>query len=282
MAKSINFAKIQRMSHLRGEKKYLQALLGLIISITLFSSCVNPKQLSYFNYVPDSTKSDPVVLPIVNYSDPVIQPNDVLQISVQTIDPQGANMMGTQQSASFGSQGAQGATVAPGYLVDKNGEIELPLVGRIKVGGMTTTEARNAIGTKARQYYKNPVVNVRFSNFVITVLGEVNRPGQYTVPNEKVTIYDALGMAGDLTIGGKRNDILLMREEGGEKKFVRVDLNSKDLFQSPYFYLRQHDVIYVGPTKSRAVAADAGTARTLSFVTIGLSIVTLVITVLRF
>ena len=282
MAKSINFAKIPRMSHLRGEKKYLQALLGLIISITLFSSCVNPKQLSYFNYVPDSTKSDPVVLPIVNYSDPVIQPNDVLQISVQTIDPQGANMMGTQQSASFGSQGAQGATVAPGYLVDKNGEIELPLVGRIKVGGMTTTEARNAIGTKASQYYKNPVVNVRFSNFVITVLGEVNRPGQYTVPNEKVTIYDALGMAGDLTIGGKRNDILLMREEGGEKKFVRVDLNSKDLFQSPYFYLRQHDVIYVGPTKSRAVAADAGTARTLSFVTIGLSIVTLVITVLRF
>ena len=282
MAKSINFAKIQRMSQFRGEKKYLQALLGLIISITLFSSCVNPKQLSYFNYVPDSTKSDPVVLPIVNYSDPVIQPNDVLQISVQTIDPQGANMMGTQQSASFGSQGAQGATVAPGYLVDKNGEIELPLVGRIKVGGMTTTGARNAIGTKASQYYKNPVVNVRFSNFVITVLGEVNRPGQYTVPNEKVTIYDALGMAGDLTIGGKRNDILLMREEGGEKKFVRVDLNSKDLFQSPYFYLRQHDVIYVGPTKSRAVAADAGTARTLSFVTIGLSIVTLVITVLRF
>jgi polysaccharide export outer membrane protein len=170
----------------------------------------------------------------------------------------------------------------PGYLVDKNGEIELPLVGRIKVGGMTTTEARNAIGGKASQFYKNPVVNVRFVNFRITVLGEVGSPGQYTVPAEKATIYDALGMAGDLTVGGKRNDILLMREEGGEKKFVRLDLNSKDLFQSPYFYLRQNDVLYVGPTKNRAVSADASTARTLGFVTIGLSIVTLVVTFLRF
>jgi polysaccharide biosynthesis/export protein len=268
------------MFPIKGEKNLLQLLLVFGVSLSLFSSCVSSKKISYFNYLPDTLNS-PMTLQLSQYTDPRIQTNDLLQVSVQTIDPQGASMMGAQQGATYNTQGSQGGATVPGYLVDKNGEIELPLVGRIKLAGLTTSEARNAIAQKASQYYKSPVVNVRFANFNITVLGEVNKPGQYTVPNEKASVLDAIGMAGDLTIFGRRNDILLLREEGNEKKAIKLDLNSKEFFQSPYFYLKQHDVVYVSPTKNRAASADVTTGRTLSFVSLGLTLLTVIITLTR-
>lgn len=261
--------------YFNGKNRILQALPAFLLALVLFASCANPKKISYFNYVPDSLYTDPMSLDLYPYVDPKILPNDVLHISVQTIDPQGASMMGTSSQAA--SAGSTSGAVA-GYMVDKNGEIELPLAGRIKVGGMTTNEARDAIKQKASLYYKDPVVNVRFANFTITVLGEVGRPGQLSVPNEKLSILDAIGLAGDLKVTGRRNDILLIREENGKKIFFRYDLNSEDMFHGPYFYLKQHDLIYVGPTKNAAASADATTTRTLSFITFGLSIVTLIVT----
>lgn len=250
-------------------------LLGL--TIFLLGSCSSPKKISYFNYIPDSLRKDPMALQLAQYADPKIQANDVLQISVQTIDPAATSMMGTQPTPATGSPNTQ---TPAGYMVDKDGFIELPLAGRIKVGGMTTSEARDAIAQKASQFYKNPVVNVRFANFTITVLGEVAKAGQITVPAEKIGIFDAIGLAGDVRVTGNKDDILLMREENGEKKFVRLSLNDPTLFQSPYYYLRQHDVLYVQPNKNAAAAADTRTARALSFVSVGLTVLNLVAIIL--
>jgi polysaccharide biosynthesis/export protein len=258
-------------------KKFFGALPLLALLIVFLSSCYNPKKISYFNYVPDSLYVDPMSLDLHPYSDPIIKPNDILQISVQTIDPSATAMMGTQSAAPATGQGN-----VSGYMVDQSGEIELPLAGRIKVGGLTTSQARDAIAKRASQYYKNPVVNVRFSNFTITVLGEVGKPGQITVPSEKISVLDAIGLAGDLRVTGRRNDILLIREENGKKVFFRYDLNKEDMFHGPYFYLRQHDILYVGPTKNAAAQADVTTARTLSFVSLGFSIVTLGVTIFTF
>jgi len=260
-------------------KKFVFTGLPLLMLLISLTSCYNTKKISYFNYVPDSLYTDPMSLDLHPFTDPTIKPNDILQISVQTIDPQATMMMGTQSAPATG--GGQGAGVS-GYMVDKNGEIELPLAGRIKVGGMTTSQARDAIAKKAEHYYKNPVVNVRFANFTITILGEVGRPGQITVPSEKISVLDAIGLAGDLKVTGRRNDILLIREESGRKVFFRYDLNKEDMFHGPYFYLRQHDILYVGPTKNAAAQADVTTAKTLQYVTMGLSLVSLAFTVLLF
>lgn len=263
-------------------KKMGGALSLLLLLVISLSSCFNPKKISYFNYVPDSLYVDPMSLDLRPYVDPVIKPNDVLQISVQTIDPQATTMMGTQTAPVSGSGGSGSSGGASGYMVDNNGEIELPLAGRIKVGGLTTTQARNAIAKKAEQYYKNPVVNVRMANFTITVLGEVGKPGQIIVPSEKISVLDAIGLAGDLKVTGRRNDILLIREENGKKVFFRYDLNKEDMFHGPYFYLRQHDILYVGPTKNAAAQADMVTQRSLMLVNMSLGMVNFIFTLFLF
>jgi len=266
----------------KGERHFIKTWAMACFAIFIFGSCVSPKKITYFNYVPDSVTHQPYEVQLASYTDPLIQPDNLLQISVQTIDPQSTTMMGTQQSATYNTQASQGGSAVSGYLVDQNGEIELPLAGRIKVGGLTTMQARTLIAQRASQYYKNPVVNIRFANFIITVLGEVGRPGQIVVPNEKVSIFDALGMAGDLTIGGKRDEILLIREENGQKQFIRFSLNDPNFLQSSYFYLKQHDVLYVPPTKNKAASADVTTTRLIPFITVAISAATLLITILRF
>src|SRR5690606_34148199 len=216
------------------------AVLGL-----LRGSCASTKNTTYFQNVSDSIYRAAEPIALSGYSDPLIQPNDVLQISVQTIDPKSTLSMGTQATSTFAVQGSSAATgggqAIQGYLVDKNGNVELPLVGKIKVGGLSTEKAREAISEKAKIYYKDPVVNVRMANFYVSVLGEVARPSQYIIPNEKASILDAIAMAGDLTIYGKRENVMLIREINGEKKAIRFDLRTKDMFQNPYFYLRQGD-----------------------------------------
>ncbi|HVW99346.1 MAG TPA: polysaccharide biosynthesis/export family protein, partial [Candidatus Babeliaceae bacterium] len=164
-------------------------------------------------------------------------------------------------------------------LVDKNGYVDIPLAGKIKVGGLTTSEARDAITKVATTYFVNPVVNVRIINFKVTVIGEVMRPGQYTIQDEKASILDAIGMAGDLTIFAKRENVLLIRTVNNDKEFIRFDLNSSDLFKSPYFYLKQGDVIYVEPNKSKAATTDAAQARNISVIT---SISTVVVVVVSY
>lgn len=246
----------------------------------LLTGCASTKNTTYFQNVSDSIYRSSEPISLSGYTDPIIRPNDILQISVQTIDPQSTASMGTQSTSTYAIQGGSavsGGQMIQGYLVDKNGNVELPLVGKIKIGGLSTEKAREAISEKAKVYYKDPVVNVRLANFYISVLGEVTRPSQYVIPNEKVTILDAIAMAGDLTIYGKRDNVMLIREENGEKKAIRFDLRSSTLFQNPYFYLRQGDVLYVEANKAKVAASDARMLRTVGIITSVASLIVAVI-----
>lgn len=221
------------------------------------------------------------------YTEPLIQPNDIISVSIQTIDPRateifqaGGGLNGAPTTASSSSQGGSGGSTTsgtgatPGYLVDQQGYINMPLVGKFKIAGLTTTQARDLIEQKAIVYYKDPVVNVRFANFTFTLLGEISHPGRYTVNNEKISLMDAIGMGGDLTNYGKRYNVMLIREENGKKVFSRYNLNSTDIFQSPYYFLRQNDIVYVEQNKARARASTVDQTSGV-YITYFVSIITL-------
>lgn len=254
----------------------------LISSVLLFvSACVGNKNITYFKNLQDSTQINEVKA--ARFNEPLIRTDDILSVNIQTIDPANnstlnqVSMLPTAGTNLASSSGVN-ATVN-GYLVDKEGSIELPLLGKIKVSENTTSQAKEIIREKAKIYYKNPTVQVRFSNFKITVLGEVLRPAPYILPNEKVSILDAIGLAGDLTIFGKRENVLLIRENNGKKEFYRFNLNSTDSFKSPAFYLQQNDIIYVEANKAKQSNLNA--SRTQLFSIIGSVVSLLVVAITR-
>jgi polysaccharide export outer membrane protein len=254
-------------------------LFCLSLAVCL-SSCGTTKKVPYFQNVVDSEVSRLPVTAV--FHEPTIQPDDILSISIFTIDPSTSmvvNQLGTQALGGVVSVAGSTNPSANGFLVDRNGEIQLSVIGKVKLLGLTTFQARDLIQGKALSSYNSPNVQVRYSNFKVTILGEVSRPATYTVPNERVTILDALGLAGDLTIYGRRENVLLIRDSGGEKQFARLNLNSKDLFNSHYFYLRQNDVIYVEPNKGKA--ASLNVARTQTITIIGTALTVLITLVSR-
>ncbi|WP_343689015.1 polysaccharide biosynthesis/export family protein [Chitinophaga sp.] len=271
-----------RISTTGHQKKALSVYL-YVVALLMFatiSSCTSTKNITYFNDVADSVKWRSIEQ--AGYTTPVIQPDDILQVNIQTLDPSATAML-NQQSWPTGSSAQpalNNASVSPtnvsGYLVDKNGYVILPLLGKVAVAGKTTDQVRDEISTKAAEFYKEPVVNVRFANFKVTVLGEVAKPATYVMPNEKITLLDAIGMAGDLTIYGKRENVLLIRDNNNKKEFVRFDLNKSNTFQSPYFYLRQGDVVYVEPSKARVAATDSRQVRRITILT---SVLTLLVVI---
>lgn len=220
-------------------------LLAIVIFST--SACNSAKQVAYFQNVPDTTG---VEMKVKNtpYEEPLIHSGDVLSIEVTTID---ATIEGIT-TANQGKPGEEGNQEIKGYAVDKNGYVEIPIFGRLKVDGLTTSEAKEVIRKSALKYYKDPMVNVRIANYVVSVLGAVKRPGRYILATEKVNILDAIALAGDLDITGKRYNVMVIREENGESTFTRVNLNSTDIFQSEYFYIQSGDKIYVEPLKTVA------------------------------
>lgn len=251
-------------------------LMLAVLSSLILSSCTTQKAI-YFVDVPDSTKG--VSIGPAEYKEPVIQPDDILSITIQSIDLQAPNaLMQATQATGSGSGSPVSQSSVSGFLVDKNGFVDIPMLGEMKLSGLTTEEARKMIRDKASKYYRNLTVQVRFANFKITVIGEVGKPATYTVPNEKITIIDAIGMAGDLTIYGKRDNVMLIRfDSTGNKKIVRLDLTSSGLLQSPYFYLAKNDVIYVEPSKAKVAVNNSNKIQALG---IGLSLVTLFITII--
>jgi len=239
----------------------VKGLIGFTIA-AIFASCTELKDTPYFRDIPDSTKQK--VFSNTPYQDPVIRPDDILSITVVTIDPTTAAPVNQAANVPVSTSIGGAPVVVPGLLVDKDGNISLPIIGTVKVAGLTTFEAKAVIKKKAVLYYKDPDVQLRFANFSITVLGEVLHPASFTMPNEKVSVLDALGMAGDLTIYGRRDNVLVIRENDGKKEVTRLNLNSADIFKSPYFYLKQNDVVYVEPNKQKIIAADAARTRTLT------------------
>jgi len=251
-------------------------LLGiLLLGSFAFASCSSTKDTVYFANI-DSTRFHQI--PKAEFKEPLIQTDDILTINIQSLGidaftaPPGALPTGSASNSPVPNGGAVG-----GFLVNKSGNVEIPMLGIVKLAGLTTSEAIEVLRQKASAYYKEPTVQVRFANYKITVLGEVLRPATYTVPSEKVTVLDAISMAGDLTIYGKRNNIMLMRDNGDKKDVVRLDLNSSNLINSPYYYLRQNDVLYVEPTKAKNAANNAPTKQ---FITVGIAIVTLLVTLI--
>lgn len=254
----------------------------LILGLLSMFSCSSKKQIKYFDDLSDTAKT--VNISKVNYTEPLIQIDDILNVTILTLDPNATQIINAGNLALAGSApvggGGNGAIqTANGYLVNKDGIIDLPILGKIKVVGLTTSQARETIEEKSKTFFKDPSVSLRITNFKITIAGEVARPSTYIVPNEKVTILDALGMAGDLTIYGKRENVLLIRmNQDGSKQAHRLDLSKSSVLNSPYYYLKQNDYLYVEPAKTKIAAADAASLRTITIIGSFLSFIAIIIT----
>jgi polysaccharide export outer membrane protein len=253
-------------------------ILVILTILGLASSCASKKDVAYFqNLSQDNVRSN--LDSTAKFEEPKIQPDDILAITIITIDPSSASAANqTGIMPSGGSSNNSADRQINGFLVDKNGEVELTMIGKVKVAGLTTYEAKELIRSKAAKDFKDPNVNLRFANFKISVLGEVAKPGAYIMPNEKVSILDVLSLAGDLTLYGKRQNILVFREIDGQKITGRLNINSTDLFKSPFYYMRQNDVIYVEPTKAKVAALNNPTRTTIGIVLSSISVLAIAFT----
>jgi polysaccharide export outer membrane protein len=226
---------------------YIVTMVLLALSI---SSCVNTRKATYFNDVTDGTITTPIPVP-----ESIIHKNDLLSISVTSLNPEATEIFNTPNTAGPTTGGA-----VTGYLVSSEGTIQFPILGTIKVEGLTKNQLRDQLTQKLvdRKLLSDPIVTIRLLNFRVTVLGEVTHPTVIPVPNEKISLLEAIGLAGDLTIYAKRENVLVIREENGQKLIKRLNLNSNELLSSPYYYLKSDDVVYVEPNKARVATAGRG------------------------
>ncbi|WP_460924023.1 polysaccharide biosynthesis/export family protein [Pontibacter brevis] len=187
----------------------------------------------------------------------MIKPEDLLSITVMTLNPESNMLFNTGVLQPVGNnsgvrqQQQGGNDAAQGYLVDDQGFIEFPVLGRIKLAGLTREEANNKLTAELRKYLEEPIVKVRYMNFRVTVIGEVSSPTVITAMDDNLNVIEALGMVGDMTLYGKREDVLVIREENGIRTMARLNLNDSKVFDSPYFNLHQNDVLYVEPDKAK-------------------------------
>lgn len=223
-------------------------LYGLLVCV----SCRSNKDVVYLQDIQVSEK----IKAECEYKT-VVHIDDLLSIIVSCDDLEAAVPFNTPMIGLGREVNSTGQQAAYGYLVDKDGCIDFPVLGRIKVDGTSRNELAEMLKEKLSRYLKNPIVTVQFLNFKVTVLGEVRNPGSYRVYSERVSILDALGMAGDLQINAKRKNVLVMRENGDNKEFARLDLTQSGFVHSPYFYLQQNDVVYVEPTRGRVLGGNA-------------------------
>jgi polysaccharide biosynthesis/export protein len=217
-----------------------------LLSALVLVSCGPTKKLAYFS---DLDQQGVYKEQITNNIQPKIQVDDLLSITVVSLNSESNALFNTGATPSASGAGVQNV----GYLVDKDGFIDFPVLGKFELGGLTKEEAKRKLITALGEYLKEPRVSIRFLNYKITVIGEVNNPSTFTIPTEKINILEALGMAGDMTAYGKRENVLIIREEEGIRTITRVNLNEKDVLNSPYFYLHQNDVLYVEPDKARSL-----------------------------
>lgn len=250
--------------------------LFTLITIVFICSCGNPRKLTYFNDLKDTST---IYSTIPQRPEPIVQVGDILVITVSSLNPESNQLFNRGIVPNASSTPALGglASTGDGYLVNNDGSISFPVLGQINLLGLTRDQVRKKMVEELSTFVKDPIVSVRFNNFRITVVGEVNKPATFIVPNEKINIIEALGMAGDMTPYGKRNNVLLIREVNGQRIITRINLNNHDILNSPYYYLKQNDVIYIEPSKYR----DPSNAKTLQIVSIvlsALSIITLIVT----
>ena len=261
----------------------IHSLLIIGLCALLLSGCSSYKKVPYLQ---DSDIVSSLQTPLPMY-DAKIMPKDLLTITVNTTDPEVAapfnlTVQTVYNVANSNSLSRQGTLQQ--YLVSNDGSIDFPVLGRLQVNGLTKSEAENLIREKLGAYLKEtPIVTVRMANYKISVLGEVARPGMFTINNEKVNILEALALAGDLTIWGMRDNVKLIRENAvGQREVIHLNLNKADIITSPYYYLQQNDILYVTPNKTKAKSSDVGqsTSLWLSGTSIFVSLINILVTFL--
>ena len=252
-------------------------LLAVLLLAICTSSCVSYRELVNFREI-DAAREQ--VEDIDNALELKIQPKDLLRIQVQSVQAEAAAPFNEAAlTGGIGQASPQNLQLFTGYLVDDDGYIDLPLLGRIRAAGQTVESLQFAIRGKLDTYLRDPVVNVRFLNFKVTVIGEVNLPGVVPLPNSRVTILEALGLAGDLTDYADRSSVLVVREQDGERSYQRLNLQSDEVFSSDYFYLKQNDVIYVEPIRARTATVSDPGQRIITYVSPLLSVVGIIIAI---
>ncbi|QNL52044.1 polysaccharide biosynthesis/export family protein [Olivibacter sp. SDN3] len=261
------------------------AVKGLLfLLVALLSSCASSKRLRYFQDMPQVVNG--TEFEMTKFEETLIKPDDILNIRVNTIDQEASEAINSGNSFSPGnslgvSVGGMGANnqMVTGYLVAQDGNVEIPILGSIELAGSTLLEAKQKIKAKAEEYFKDATVSIRFSNFRLSVLGEVNRPGTFIIPNQRVSVLDAIAFSGDLSVYGRRSNVMVIRKDDeGKGVAVKIDLTSKDAFTSPYFYLRQNDIVYVEPAGAKWLNTDNSVIRYASLL---LSLVSLGVVIYR-
>ncbi len=254
-----------------------------IVSILLLSSCIHHRELVNFNEGPQfSTAAET----IANQNPILLQPDDLLSISVQSVDPRASAPFNfvtpeANKSESGAIEQRTNTTGQPNFLIDATGTINFPMLGQVKAAGLSTQQLRDSLTLKISKYVQSPIVNVRLTNFRFTIMGEVSRAGTFSIANERINILQALGMAGDLTNYGNRENILIIRERDGKREFGHLNLHQRDLFQSPYFVLMQNDLIYVEPLPAKIGATADGATKYLQWALPVISIISIVVSLTR-
>ena len=244
----------------------LKSFFTLVLCTLLIASCTSYKNVPYMQN-PEVVNDFKEVLPMY---DAKIMPKDLLTITVNSSDAEAVAPFNLTVQSPINVARTNTLTQQPSlqqYLVNNDGTIDFPKLGRIKVGGLTKSEAEDLIREKLSKYLQEvPIVTVRMSNYKIAVLGEVAHPGMFTVSNEKVNILEALAMAGDLTVWGLRDNVKLIRESAeGKREIVNINLNDAEIITSPHYYLQQNDILYVSPNKTKAKNSDIGQSTSLWF-----------------
>jgi polysaccharide export outer membrane protein len=257
--------------------KLLKPGIYLLFAYTIgifFSSCASTQKVAYFNDIKDSAK---ILSP--EGMEAVIQKKDILSITVSSLSNEATVIFNTPNLPMTPSSSATpNMPQTAGYLVAEDGTIKFPLLGNIPAAGLTQKQLESNISKMLidKKLLFDPIVSSRFLNFRVTVLGEVNHPGVVLVPSEQMSILEAIGQAGDLTIYGLRNNVMLIRQVGADKIVKRLNLNSSSLLRSPYYFLKSNDVIYVEPSKTKVASTDF-TRQLLPIIFSGISVVVIVL-----
>lgn len=251
--------------------------IPIFFTIILINACNIEKRLSslvYFN-----NNGDSAIAKIIQNNESAIQPGDQLSIVVNALDassaaPYNLGSAGSSSSASASTSGNNG------YIVEADGTIHFPQFGKIQVAGMQRKQLVDTLTQKLEKFLRDPIVTVQFLNFKITILGEVAKPGTINIAEGKITLLEAIGLAGDLPITARRDNILVIREKNGQREFGHINLLSKNIFSSPYYLLKQNDVIYVELTKEKVAVTDqrqAAIRNNISVITAAISVISTII-----
>lgn len=261
-------------------KQLILKSIFFFIVVSSMTSCVQYEELLYFRKDVENARPQFPNDTIQNLIALRIQKNDVLSITVHTFDPTLSAPFNLMQPGIAGGAAAGGTSPFTSYIIDENGQIDFPVLGKLTLKGKTATEARMEITDALKKYLKDPVVNVRFVNFRISVIGEVNQPGTFAINNDRVTILEALSMAGDLTDYSNRTNVLIIREQDGIRKFGEFNLQSPEIFKSEYYYLKQGDVVYVEPTENKEAAVRDQLGEYIPWVSAAISAISSTITII--